>query len=59
MEKDPVCLGCKHLEDKDFGTCKAFPKGIPVGIWNGENDHHTEFSGDGGTRYGPLPGRRP
>jgi len=35
-----VCSYCVHL--KDLGKkrkCKAFPKGIPMDIWMGENEH--------------------
>ena len=35
-------------------TCAAFPKGIPLEIWNGENDHAQEFPGDNGIRFEPF-----
>lgn len=36
----PVCSFCIHL--RGFGRdrkCEAFPKGIPLDIWNGDNPH--------------------
>jgi hypothetical protein len=51
MEFDPACFDCKHLKDKTFGKCKAFPGGIPVDIWDGTKDHLEAYPGDGGTRY--------
>ncbi len=35
-----VCTYCDHLFDYGKGRkCKAFPSGIPLAIWMGENDH--------------------
>lgn len=46
-----ICARCKHLKSSTDRTCKAFPKGIPSQIWNGENDHTKPFKGDSGTRF--------
>ncbi|MAH46965.1 hypothetical protein CMI37_14140 [Candidatus Pacearchaeota archaeon] len=36
----PTCVGCERLEGEGFNEyCKAFPKGIPEDIQNGEFDH--------------------
>jgi len=36
----PVCINCKHFVlEMDNCHCKAFPKGIPVEIWENGNDH--------------------
>ncbi len=31
--------------------CKAFPKGIPLGILAGVIDHHEQVKGDNGIQY--------
>ena len=59
MEKPVPCFDCKHLRNNEVGTCKAYPKGIPVAIWSGENTHRERFPGDNGVIYAPKPGRRP
>lgn len=35
----PVCTFCKWLLDWKTRTCKAFPEGIPMGIWLGDDEH--------------------
>ena len=49
----PVCTRCKfwNAEMGARETCKAFPKGIPAVIWNGENDHTRPYPGDNGIRF--------
>lgn len=47
----PTCMSCKHLTSLENRTCKAFPKEIPLEIWNGENGHKSPYSGDGGIQY--------
>jgi hypothetical protein len=51
-----ICTGCKHFNEKSpftgkTMTCKAFPKGIPLEIWNGENTHIAAYPGDGGVQF--------
>jgi hypothetical protein len=45
----PVCTLCKHYSLE--GGCVAFPRGIPVEIWSGENDHTKPFPGDNGIQF--------
>ncbi len=45
------CLNCKHFNIQKFGTCDAFPKGIPVAITSGEFLHTKPYQGDNGIRY--------
>lgn len=49
----PVCSYCKHLEDGLKRRCTAFDSefGIPLTIWNGENNHRQPFPGDGGIQF--------
>ena len=35
----PPCLNCKHANASD--NCVAFPKGIPIEILRGDNQHET------------------
>ena len=44
-----LCLQCKHYSDNL--KCKAFPKGIPQEIVNGEVDHISSYDGDKGIQY--------
>lgn len=39
MAKDTSCPACKHFNRKKWGTCKAFPKGIPFIINSGAINH--------------------
>ena len=47
----PTCLLCKHLTSDIDRTCEAFPDGIPIEIWNGDNDHTKLYKGDNGIRF--------
>jgi hypothetical protein len=52
----PVCTLCKHyqMDRGEFGrSCEAFTKddGIPLQIWEGENNHRDPFPGDHGIRF--------
>ncbi len=50
-----VCTFCRHLDISAERKCAAFPGGIPLAIWQGENDHHTAFPGDHGIQFEPDP----
>jgi hypothetical protein len=48
------CLTCEHYTG--LWACKAYPRGIPIGIRQGTIDHRREFEGDHGIRYKPMEG---
>ena len=50
--KEPVCLTCKHFIV--WGSCGAFPDGIPKEITMGENNHTKPYPGDDGIQYEPI-----
>jgi len=52
--KDYTCLNCKHFNFSDWGTCEAFPDGIPHIITIGEHDHKKPYKGDNGIRFEPI-----
>ena len=37
--RDIGCLSCKNFNPGKWGTCKAFPEGIPHQIVSGEMEH--------------------
>jgi hypothetical protein len=45
------CLYCTHLISDKEHRCQAFLEGIPIEIWNGENDHSKPFPGDNGITF--------
>lgn len=47
------CLKCNHYQ-LSRKKCKAFPRGIPTKIYNGDFDHSMPFEGDRGFRYVDL-----
>ena len=49
-----VCGRCRHKNARPPRTCAAFPDGIPMRIWLGENDHTKSYRGDHGIRFSPL-----
>jgi len=51
-----TCFSCKHW-DIGLRACSAFPEGIPLPIWMGENDHTTPYPGDRGIQYERRPVR--
>lgn len=50
-----VCSRCAHFNDASVfdvnKSCKAFPKGIPLEIWNGRNPHLQPVEGDNGIQF--------
>jgi len=47
----PVCTFCRNLVSTTNRTCRAFPKGIPLVIWNGDNKHSRPFAGDNNIQF--------
>jgi len=46
----PYCLGCAHVSQHD-NICRAFPDGIPEGIWDNQIDHRMPYPGDHGILF--------
>jgi len=47
----PVCSFCAHLDESAERYCAAFPGGIPLPIWVGENNHRRPYPGDHGLQF--------
>lgn len=55
MIASPTCFYCIHHSDiMSERKCEAFPDGIPLEIWNGQNDHSEPFPGDNGIQFQPI-----
>ncbi len=52
----PVCTFCQWEGSRLSRTCLAFPDGIPVQIWTGENNHAEPYPGDRGYSFIPMEG---
>ncbi len=46
-----ICSYCAHLDEGGARRCAAFPGGIPLPIWLGENDHRRPYAGDHGIQF--------
>lgn len=55
-----VCSKCVHFDRANAVArqCSAFPNGIPLPIWNGENDHTKQYPGDNGIRFASILEKR-
>jgi len=54
----PVCVGCRHWY-LGTGECKAFPEGIPAGIFTYGESHHKPYPGDHGIRFESIGKPKP
>ena len=45
------CLFCVSFNHKKYGTCEAFPDGIPHAIISGEVSHFENVEGDKGIKF--------
>ncbi len=47
----PSCTLCIHWHRTRHRTCAAFPDGIPMVIWLGENNHREPYPNDHGIQF--------
>ncbi len=47
----PVCSSCAHQDEGGDRRCAAFPGGISLPIWLGEDDHRRPHPGDHGIQF--------
>lgn len=55
-----VCTKCRNFDVSNpiARQCAAFPAGIPLEIWKGENNHSSAYPGDGGIRFQAIEFKR-
>ncbi len=55
-----VCTICANFDASKpvARQCSAFPDGIPLEIWTGENNHTSAYPGDGGIRFQAIGFKR-
>jgi len=51
------CLICVNFNNKLYGSCKAFPDGIPHSIVSGETSHFLNIIGDNGIKFDRIEKR--
>lgn len=49
--KKPSCSSCVWRSKVNLSVCVAFPRGIPVEILTGKNDHKEPYKGDNGIQF--------
>lgn len=49
--RSAFCLICEYFNHNKYGTCKAFPDGIPHVIVSGEVSHFKNVEGDKGIKF--------
>ena len=53
------CLDCVHFRRKKWGTCDAFPDGIPDAITFGYVEHNIPLPNDNNIQFELLPELEP
>ena len=48
------CIECKYFHFEDWGTCDAFPGGIPLDILAANVAHDEPYEGDNGIQFEPI-----